>query len=381
LGPLIRGERLPLHVHLMDTGLGAGNSGDDAMFLAAYPHLVPDFALSTEIHSLERARVLPRGVGYLDVKNPQAIEESIRSASLVLLNAGTPVMDQWGLEWPLLANARKLRLCHQLEKPVHAVGIGVDRLKDPEGLRVFRDSYVPIASWTVRSHHCQTALLEMGVPAEKIEVGADWAWHLSPELKRQWAGEWLRNCGARSGKVNVGINLVNEIWQDNVEIKKTWAALLDRLIEKHDAQIFFFCNESRPGDYFDWAAATEVHRRMRHPSILVANRYYEPAQMISLLSHMQVTISQRYHFTLFSVLADVYPISLQRGQKMQGLNQELELPFVGDMTHIESLGIEKGIEALLEDPEAKLQPLRRCRRHLERRAAKNLSLVRYSLAQ
>ena len=381
MDPLIRGEHRPLHVHLMDTGLGAGNSGDDAMFLAAYPHLVPDFALNTEIHSLERAGVFPRGVGYLDVKNPQAIEESIRSASLVLLNAGTPVMDQWGLEWPLVANARKLRLCHQLEKPVHAVGIGVDRLKNPEGLKIFRDSYSPIASWTVRSAHCQTALLQMGVPAEKIEVGADWAWLLSPEVKRQWADEWLRNCGAESGKVNVGVNLVNEIWQDNVEIKKTWAALLDRLIEKHDAQVFFFCNESRPGDYFDWAAATEVHRKMRHPSILVARRYYEPAQMISLLSHMQVTISQRYHFTLFSVLADVYPISLQRGQKMKGLNQELELPFVGDMTHIKERGIEKGIEAVLEDAEAKLQPLRRYRRHLERRAAKNLSLVRSSLAR
>jgi len=38
--------------------------------------------------------------------------------------------------------------------------------------------------------------------------------------------------------------------------------------------------------------------------------------MTSLISMMHVTISQRYHFTMFSVLADVYPIPIERGQKM-----------------------------------------------------------------
>ena len=149
------------------------------------------------------------------------------------------------------------------------------------------------------------------------------------------------------------------------------------MIEKYDAQVFFFCNESREGEYFDQAAADEVRQIMNHPSIRVANRYYEPHQMISLLSCMQMTISQRYHFTLFSVLADVYPISIQRGQKMEGLNQELDLPFVGDMTHFEEESIEREVEGLLNDAEGKLEPLRERRKHLEARGANNLSLVRY----
>jgi polysaccharide pyruvyl transferase WcaK-like protein len=116
---------------------------------------------------------------------------------------------------------------------------------------------------------------------------------------------------------------------------------------------------------------------MRHPSIMVTNRYYEPDQMISLLSCMKLTFSQRYHFTLFSVLADVYPISIQRGQKMEGLNQELDLPFVGDMTHLDEESIEREVEAVLNDAEAKMDPLRVRRKHLEARAMNNLSLVRY----
>ena len=171
----------PLYAHVIDTGLGAGNIGDDAMFLAAHRQLGPEFMLSTEIHSLKRAEVLPRGVEYLCVEDPEAIEESIRSANLVFLSGGTPVMDQWGLQWPLLANAKKLRLCHEVGKPVHALGVGVDRLKDPEGLRIFQECYSPIASWSVRSKHGKRALLEMGVPAEKIVRGAR-----HPRNNREW---------------------------------------------------------------------------------------------------------------------------------------------------------------------------------------------------
>jgi len=370
-------ERRLIRVHQLDTGLGSGNIGDDAMFLAAHDSLGRQFELSTEVHSLERAQVLPQQVRYLSVEDSGAIENSIREAELVFLIGDTPVMDQWGLAWPLQANAGKLRLCHELGKSVHALGVGVDRLQDPDGLKIFEEAYLPIASWSVRSKHCKEALLEMGVSEEKLVVGADWAWLLSPQIDSEWANDTLRKSGASKGTLNIGVNLVNEIWKDDVEMKKTWGRLLDRLIEKYNAQVFFFCNESRKGDYFDQAAATEVREGMRHPSIMMPNRYYEPNEMISLLSCMQLTLSQRYHFTLFSILADVYPISIQRGQKMEGLNQELELPFVGDMTHLDEDSIEREIEAVLNNAETKLEPLRVRWKHLEARAMNNLSLVRY----
>ena len=370
-------EKRPIRAHQLDTGLGSGNTGDDAMFLAAYAHLGPEFTLSTEVHSLERTEVLPQGVRYLSVEDSGAIEESIREADLIFLIGDTPVMDQWGLAWPLQANAGKFRLCHELGKSVHALGVGVDRLQDPDGLKIFEEAYLPIASWSVRSKHCKEALLEMGVSEEKIVVGADWAWLLYPQIDSEWAHKSLQKAGASTGRLPIGVNLVNEIWKDEVEMKRTWGAFLDRLIERYDAQVFFFCNESREGDYFDQAAAAEVREGMRHPSIMVPSRYYEPYQMISLLSCMKLTLSQRYHFTLFSVLADVYPISIQRGQKMEALNQELDLPFVGDMTHLDEKSIEREIEAVLNDAEAKLKPLRVRRKHLEARAMNNLSLVRY----
>jgi len=368
-----------IRVHQLDTGLGSGNIGDDAMFLAAHAQLPSEFELSTEVHSLERATVLPGGVRYLSVQDAQAIEASIRAADLALVIGDTPVMDQWGLEWPLRANAAKLQLCHQLGKPVHAVGVGVDRLTNPEGLRIFRECYAPFASWSVRTTHCKEALQEMGVPEQRIALGADWAWLLSPRIDKVWAGEWLAKCGAEPGKVNVGINLVNEIWQSNQEMKIAWAELLDRIAERFGAQIVFFCNESRPGEYFDRAAAEDVRARMRRPSILPANQYYQAAEMISLISLMHVTISQRYHFTMFSVLADVVPLSIERGQKMRGLNEELGLPDIGNMERIDVTGILSEIETTLADSESRLRPLRSGRKRLEIRAHNNLSLLKKSL--
>jgi polysaccharide pyruvyl transferase WcaK-like protein/2-polyprenyl-3-methyl-5-hydroxy-6-metoxy-1,4-benzoquinol methylase len=369
----------PIRIHLLDTGLGSGNTGDDAMFLAAHAHMFREFSLNVEVHSLERAKTLPQAICYLSAEDIAAVETSIRSADVAVLVGDTPVMDQWGLDWPLRANAPKLQMCHHLAKPVHALGVGVDRLTHPQARQIFQECYAPIASWSVRTERCKEALQELGVPENRIVVGSDWAWLFSPNIDKEWAGRWLMKCGAEQKKVNVGINLVNEIWQDSLGVKDRWAALLDRIVEKHGAQVFFFCNESRPGNYFDRAAAEYVRARMHNPSILVTDLYYKPSQMVSMISLMQVTLSQRYHFTVFSVLANVFPISIERGQKMRGLIQELDLPYVGNMEQIDGMRIESELEQALKDPESKLRPLRDRRAHLEGRAHNNLLLFKKSL--
>ena len=80
------------------------------------------------------------------------------------------------------------------------------------------------------------------------------------------------------------------------------------------------------------------------------------------------------------------PVSVQGSTKLQSvaftrqvleMNQELDLPFVGDMTHLDEESIEREIEAVLNDAEANMVPLRMRRKHLETRAMNNLSLLRY----
>jgi hypothetical protein len=54
---------------------------------------------------------------------------------------------------------------------------------------------------------------------------------------------------------------------------------------------------------------------MRHPSSILPDMYYLRSEIISLILAMRITPSQRYHFTRFSVLAYLCPISIQRARK------------------------------------------------------------------
>jgi len=365
-------------VHFLDTGLGSGNIGDDAMFLGAAALLPPEFDIDVELHDLSRRGQLPPGPRYVHVQDQPALEESIAAAEAAWLVGDTPVMDQWGLDWPLRSNAPKLALCHRLGKPVHAVGVGVDRLVDPEALTIFAEVFRPVASWSVRSERCRRALLDMGVPEERILLGADWAWLIKPGLDASWAEDRLRACGVAEGGMRIGVNAVNEIWRGVRPAKRALAGLLDSLAEQYGAQIVFLCNESRPGEYYDGAAAASVQALMRRPSVLVPPEYYSVDQMVSLIGRMNATISQRYHFTLFSVLAGVCPVSIDRGQKMRGLREELELPRVGDMTAIDDEAFGRAVQSALENPAPLLRQLEVGAAQLARRAANNLALVRYS---
>jgi polysaccharide pyruvyl transferase WcaK-like protein len=319
-------------------------------------------------------------VRYIGVDDDVSVESSLREADLALLMGDTPVMDAWGVEWPLAANARTLDLCRRLGKPVHAVGVGVDRLEDPNAIRIFREHYTAIESWTVRSEECRAALEAMGVERSRVLVGADWAWLFPLERDRGWAEAHLREQGMDLERPAVGVNLVNELWSQDHGGKRVWAALLERLIDRHGIQVLFFCNESRAGDYFDRAAAEEVRALMGRPSGLVADRQYTPSEMVSVLECMRFTISQRYHFTLFSVLAGVIPVSIERGQKMRSLNRDLALPFVGTMERPDEAAIEHEVDAILSGSPARLAALGACREQLRTRARANTALLEYALS-
>src|SRR5262249_52161707 len=94
----------------------------------------------------------------------------------------------------------------------------------------------------------------------------------------------------------------------------------------------------------------------------------------------RLTLSQRYHFTLFSVRAGVVPVSMERGQKMRSLNRELGLPFAGTMERPDEAAIEREVEAILSGSPARLAALAACRDQLQTRARANTALLEYALS-
>jgi polysaccharide pyruvyl transferase WcaK-like protein/2-polyprenyl-3-methyl-5-hydroxy-6-metoxy-1,4-benzoquinol methylase len=325
---------LQIETHQMFNGLGAGNIGDELMMLGFLNLIHPKDGSTIEIWD-ENSSVInwfPKRYRYIPWRDDRMCEQHIMSSHAVLLVGDTPVTELVGLDWPLKALREKLLFCHKSGIPVYAVGVGVDQLKDPEALQIFYDAFLPISSWTVRSASCRHALTALGVPDDRIIVASDLAWLYEPVADvTSWALSQWELLGIDVNRPLVGVNVVCEVWGSNVALYRNLAIALDRIAEDHDAQIAFMCNEVREGAYFDRAAAEVVMGMMKTSPVFLPNHYYHPDEMIGLLSQVDVSLSQRYHFTIESVMAGTVPVSFARGQKLSGLIEEIGMNPVGNM--------------------------------------------------
>jgi polysaccharide pyruvyl transferase WcaK-like protein len=309
-------------------GLGAGNIGDELMARAFWGRI--DSAIHLEVPLLSeysrQHEPYPPGYHYLPV-DFDAPESPAEGVGLGLLVGDTPVTEREGLGWPLGFLGPRLRTFHERGIPVHAVGTGIDQLDSAPALSLFREAFLPIRSWTVRSPRCRQALLSMGVPTELIAVGADWAWlYRSKADRSSWANELLVRIGLDPSRPLIAVNVLNLIWKEDDRYKHALAEALTLLSQQHGLQAFFFCNECRDGDLFDAAAARHVASLMPSPPPMVPNLYYSPDEALALIGRAQLTISFRYHFTVQSILARAIPITVVRSQKMAGLVEELGIP-------------------------------------------------------
>jgi polysaccharide pyruvyl transferase WcaK-like protein len=310
-------------------GLGAGNIGEELIARAFWSRIRGDVILDVAVfpESAKLHQPYPPSHRYITV-NLEGSEEPPEEVNLGVIVGTTPVTEREGLQWPLGFMAQRLHLFHERGIPVHVVGAGIDRLDSAEALSLFREAFLPICSWTVRSSRCREALLAMGVAPERVIVGADWAWLYRPQATDLscWAAGVLSRMGLDLSRPLVAVNVVNLVWKDDERYKRALAGALTSLSRDHGLQPFFFCNECRDGDDYDAAAARQVASLMPAPPPVAPNLYYSPEEAIALISRAQLSISFRYHFTVFSVLAGVVPVTVARSQKMVGLVEDLELP-------------------------------------------------------
>ncbi len=323
-----------MRAHLLFTGLGAGNTGDEAMlegFLSLFPILQGS---TVEVFNAESSIVqtLPRQLVYLDWKDRKTCRDAALEADRVLMVGGTPVVEDWGLDWPMRFHALELQFLRDRGRRADAIGLGIDHLRSSEARALFKKGHGNIESWIVRSERCRRALLALEVPEASIHVASDLAWLFMPgNGERDWAQSFWRELGIDPSRPLIGVNVVNERWQGATKVKETVAKVLDELIREYEFQVAFLCNESREGAYFDIAAARETAGLMLEKPVIVPNHYFTPSQMVALLSHCDLTVSQRYHFTVLSVVAGALPLSFARGPQMEGLINDLRQRPVGAM--------------------------------------------------
>ncbi|MET0555774.1 MAG: hypothetical protein ABW221_22230 [Vicinamibacteria bacterium] len=364
----------PLRFFQVCNGQGAGNLGDELMNRAFWAALPPSVELEVEVfpNAALQSEPYPPPHRYLtiDWEGRPAPSPGVPG----LLVGDTPVTDTLGPDWPLRFLAPRLDAFHSAGLPVDALGIGVEPLRSDEGRALFAASFLPVRSWTVRSERCRASLVELGVEPSRVAVGCDWAWLYRARRDRSaWAREVLRTAGWDGRAPLVLANVVNEIWSGHGDAKRALARALDRVAAR-GAAVAFFCQEMRPGAFFDQAAAAEVRGAMTAPSLLVPPEYYTPDEALSLASLASATLSSRYHFTVQSVLAGVVPVTLARSAKMDGLLDELGLAPVSTLDRVDEAEVAGALDRALQADEPERARLAGVRERLAARAAHNLDL-------
>ena len=131
-----------------------------------------------------------------------------------------------------------------------------------EARALFAASFLPIRSWTVRSERCRASLLELGVDPSRVAVGCDWAW-LVPRAPGPVGLGRGGAAGRRLGRARAAGSRATSSTRSGAgrtDAKSALARALDRVAAR-GAAVAFFCQEMRPGAFFDQAAAAEVRGR------------------------------------------------------------------------------------------------------------------------
>lgn len=367
-----------MRYHSLFTGLGAGNIGDEAMFEGFLSHFSLSPGSTIEIFDQRSSIVttFPKEYKYIDWKDREACRNSALNSDRIILLGGTPIAESHGLDWPLRFHSTEIEFLSGNEKVIQAVGIGVDRLETEEGIDLFQRWHPNLESWMVRSQRCRQALLALGIPDEKINIAADLAWLFKPaDEAYPWAEDFWRKLGRDFSRPLLGVNVVNEKWAGPTPVKSAIAWALDEIIHETGVQVAFLCNETRPGHYFDAAAVVEIGEMMSKESIVVPNYYFTPSQMVALLSFCDVTLSQRYHFTIFSIIAGAASLSFARAQKMRTLLEELEEDAVGTMEFCDAASLKERLVFGLSNAGGIINRQQKAAEGLRLRAMENFRLL------
>ena len=331
---------------------GAGNIGDDAVLqgiLRILQFVAPQAVITVGTYRGQRLEYLPSSLQYVDSSDIRQITAAIRQSDCFISGGGTMIGDELGLSFPLEYNAKLISMAKLCGKRVSMLGIGANQLRKNEGMSIAKTIVGLCDLITVRDEESLHVCLELGAETGSTATTADPAFLLS--AKRTTRTKDLKERLRARGPI-FGINVVNEAWTDLSTYKKGIAVACEYFFSKHGYLPVFFCNEVRPGNFFDFDANSQTAALLRCDHELLEPIYYSPEEMIDILSNFEFVIGMRMHSLIFSAITGTPFIAISRVDKVDNFMKLLGLRNSGSVDVCEGRQIIFDIERLLEGREA-----------------------------
>ena len=342
-------------------GLGAGDVGDEILCRGFWDALPAAARLDVEWMDGGAAAAEP-----YDARHVMLTSGASARPTLPGLLVGTAACaETMGTDAFLRLLAPRLDAFHAAGQPVDALGVGLARPGSGDAADAFRRSFLPIRSWSVVSARARDVLRELGVPEDRIVLGADWAWCHRPRSRPQeWADALWRGLGVDPGAPLVVLDVSVPAL---VAEAPALARALDRLAAGQGFQVAFLDGDTRGAEP---GAAERAIALMTTRAVRVPRALYTPDQVQALLARATALVSPRRQAVLLAVLAGIHAIVLADGAN--DLCQDLEIepvPLAG------GLDPERLLDAANPtDRRRSVMLLRHARRRLEARSQNNLVL-------
>jgi polysaccharide pyruvyl transferase CsaB len=260
---------------------------------------------------------------------------AIRNADAIVIGGGGILQDATSLR-NLLFHVSRPIMAAMIGTPVVISGVGVGPLRHALSRRLTRWVCDRAASIDVRDQRSANLLETLGVPADKLKNGADFA-HLLPRNNRDAMCSGGRTvieslaAAREQGRPLIGLSLRPPVGNrsrrarlsdtDRADIE-TMARIADRIIDEHDAHIVFVSMYAEQDD----PIAELLAGAMRHyDGVLPVSGGLPPATIKAAIAELDLMIGTRLHTLIFAACENVPFVALAYDDKVAAYAEVLGL--------------------------------------------------------
>ncbi len=308
---------------------GFGNSGDEATLLAMTTNIkkmTPDVSITALSFDPEFTKT-EYGIHAVQRFNLYQLLRAIYKSDIVVSGGGTLLQDGTSTR-SLLYYLGIIKTAKLLGKKVMLYSNGIGPVSGKFNRRLIKWVINLVDLITLREQSSEKDLRTIGVNKPNIYITADPAFTLTP-APDEVVQPLLQEKGiVQDGEhkiVGVSIREWNGSREPSDKYVKTIAAVCDKLAREGKQIVVIPMQYPR-----DLDISVKLRDAMKEKSY-VLDRAYSPAEMVGIISKMDLMISMRLHSLIFAAITHIPMLGIVYDPKVENYLKVLRMPSAGDI--------------------------------------------------